>query len=692
MGYRIGIDIGGTFTDLVMRNDQGDFFMYKEDSTPSEPLRAINRGLVGLADEVSLSVEQLLQSTDVLVHGQTTATNALIERNGPKIGLLATKGFRDITYFGYSGKPERYNIHLAKPEDFVPRNLRLGVTERLNKHGEIIKPLAEDEVRAAASYYRDADVKAIAVAFLWSFVNPSHEKRAAEILREELPDVEVFCSSDVLPEIGEWERTSATMLSAYISPIIKDYLAAFQAMLRDAKLAHKPLLMQVNGGCSPIESLLEKPVYAVASGPAAGPAAGSFYASKTKWPDHLIIVDMGGTSFDICMLRDGEPVMSRDIKVEGQPIGVNGVEVLSVGAGGGSIAWIDDGGSLRVGPRSAGSEPGPACYGRGGTEPTVTDANLVAGRMSSKAFLGGRRSLDLERSREAIKEKIADPLGISIEDAAGGILTIVNSNMVSAIRSISVERGIDPREYVMVAGGGAGGLHAADCARMLGIEETLIPRSSGGLCAFGMSVTPVRHDYVRAFHCVTDENGVANSITSVFDELLLQGRSDLESDGFQENDMSFTRYLEGRYVGQVHNITIPLPEGKIDAEYLRRLESSFHEEHEKRFTYAMRGQPIEAVHWRLVGTAGKPGRLDEYASAENNDPSPTSTVRDAYLPATDEVHEVTIWNWDDLRPGFAFQGPVIIESSTTTIVINPEDRAVIQADGSVLISLPTKVI
>ncbi len=514
MSNRIGIDVGGTFTDVVLLQDNGEFLVYKEDSTPDEPLRAITQGLAGIAREVNVEVESLLRSTEFLVHGQTMATNALIQRNGPLVGLLCTEGFRDVIHLGRGAKPERFNVHLGKPEDFVPRYLRVGIPERTAADGSEVKALDEDAVREAARMFAKHGVKAVAIAYIWSILDALHEKRTAEIIREELPDVDVLCSSDILPEIREWERTSSTIVSAYVAPIIGKYLRAFESEMEKGGMPHRPLIMQVNGGCAAVPDLLARPVNAVASGPAAGPAAGAHYAASTKSPDRLIVVDMGGTSFDVCLLRDGEPVMSGDIKVADQPIGVNGVEVLSVGAGGGSVAWIDSGNSLRVGPRSAGSQPGPACYGRGGTEPAVTDANLVVGRMAAGAFLGGRRSLDMDLAVKAIATHIATPLGLDVNTAAAGILTIVNSNMATAIRAVSIERGIDPRDYVMVAGGGAGGLHAAELARMLGIGEVLIPRSAGGLCAFGMAVTPVRHDYVRLSHCYSTKPGVAARINS----------------------------------------------------------------------------------------------------------------------------------------------------------------------------------
>ena len=685
MGHRVGIDIGGTFTDLVLLRDDGRFHVYKEDSTPDEPLLAITRGLAGLAEEAASSVSDLLRDTEFLVHGQTMATNALIQRSGPVIGLLATEGHRDIMYLARGGKPERFNIHLQKPDDLVPRYLRLGIPERIGVDGSEVVPLDENAVREAARRLGTHGVKAVAIAYLWSILDARHEHRSAEIVREELPGVDVICSSDVLPEIREWERTSSTVLSAYIAPIISDYLRAFEREMQAGGLPHPPQIMQVNGGCASVPDLLARPVNAIASGPAAGPAAGAHYASNTKAPDRLIIVDMGGTSFDVCLLRDGEPVMSTEIQVADQPIGVNGVEVLSVGAGGGSIAWIDSGNSLRVGPRSAVSQPGPACYGRGGVEPAVTDANLVVGRMSASAFLGGRRSLDIGLAEQAIEQRIAKPLGLSVLEAAAGIITLVNSNMASAIRAVSIERGIDPRDYVLVAGGGAGGLHACELARTLHVGEVLIPRSAGGLCAFGMAVTPVRHDYVRLFHCNSNDTTAATDIGGVLDALVAEGQAHLESDGFNSDEISFTRYVEGRYPGQVHNLTVPLPAGPVSAELLARLELDFHDEHERRFTYCMRDQPIQCIHWRVAATgarAAPTGRLDGVSA--NATPS---GQRMAYMASVNDAVKTQIYNGDNLAEGGRITGPAIIEFPTTTVVVNPADVLTVQADGSSLLTI-----
>lgn len=689
MANRIGIDIGGTFTDIVMLRDSGQFLVYKEDSTPDDPLRAISQGLAGLSDEIGSTVEDLLASTEILVHGQTMATNALIQRAGPVVGLLGTEGFRDVLHLGRGLKPERFNIHLQKPEDFIPRFLRLGIPGRITATGAEEKPLDEAAVREAAETFRQHQVKAVAIAYLWSILDPTHEHRTAEIIREEMPGVDVLCSSDILPEIREWERTSSTVLSAYIAPIIGKYLRAFELEMQNKGLANeylKPLIMQVNGGCAAIPDLLARPVNAIASGPAAGPAAGAHYASNTKSPGRLIIADMGGTSFDVCLLKDGEPVMSSDIKVADQPIGVNGVEVLSVGAGGGSIGWIDSGNSLRVGPRSAGSQPGPACYGRGGVEPAVTDANLVTGRMAAGAFLGGRRSLDMDLAIKAIDSYVATPLGLDVHTAAAGILTIVNSNMATAIRAVSTERGIDPRDYVLVAGGGAGGLHAAELAKMLGIGEVLIPRSAGGLCAFGMAVTPVRHDSVRLSHCYSNGENVAKQITDVLKDLEEEGLAHIESDGFKQSEIQINRYLEGRYPGQVHNLTVPLADGKIDDDFLRNLESDFHAEHERRFTYAMRDQPIECIHWRLAVTGSRPVPEGKVNGEARGEMKPTGH-RMAFMASINAEVNTSVYSGDALVAGDSITGPAIVEFPTTTVVVSPEDQLTVQADGSSLLTI-----
>ena len=410
-GLRLGIDIGGTFTDFALIETSGDVRIWKEDSDPVSPASAIEAGLTVLAEQTGRSTSELLAATELLVHGTTRATNVVVQRSGPQIGLLCTAGFRDVLYFRDGYKPDRFNVHMPRPADFVARYLRRGVTERVGPTGDVLVELDEQEVRDAACVFREAGVAAVAVALLWSVVNPVHEHRAAAILREELPDVHVFASADVLPEIGEWERTSATALSAYVMPAVASYLDELQRLLQRNGYTRSAQIMQINGGCASINEILQRPVTILASGPAAAPAAALSFARDLDEQD-LIVLDMGGTSLDVCVIRQGSPTMSRTIRVLEQPIGVPGVEIHSVGAGGGSIAWIDEGGALCVGPQSAGARPGPAAYGLGGEQPTVTDANVVLGYLAPTAFLGGRRTLDAEprvRGRRAGDRGAARP-------------------------------------------------------------------------------------------------------------------------------------------------------------------------------------------------------------------------------------------------------------------------------------------
>lgn len=674
--YRLGIDIGGTFTDFTLVSTEGEVWLWKEDSTPSNSVAAIETGLAALAGELDLSVPELIAATDLVVHGTTIATNMLIQRSGSRIGLVATHGFRDVLYFRDGFKPERFNIRLQHPGQFVDRYLRLPVRERITNTGEIEIPLDEADVRLAAERFKDAGVEAVAVAFLWSIVSPAHEVRAAEILRESLPDVTVVTSHEVLPEIREWQRTSAATLSAYVVRGLERYLTRFEQVLKEAGMQRPPMIMQINGGCAAVTDILRRPINALASGPAAAPAATQFHLDDEASGD-AITVDMGGTSFDVCVLRHGAPAMSRNVQVEHQPVGVAAVEVHSVGAGGGSIAWIDDGGALRVGPRSAGSSPGPVAYGRGGTEPTVTDANVLAGYLIPEAFLGGRRRLRDDLALDAIASHIADPLGIDPLDAAAGILRVVNWNMISAIRAVSVERGIDPRGFDLLAGGGAGGLHAARLARALGMRRVIIPREAGALCSFGMTVTGIRHDYLRAFHAVTTDSNY-DEIDAVIRQLEDEARRDLEAEGFAATELRLQRFVDARYPGQVHELTVPIPDQTPFGEaHMRAIESAFHEAHAERYTYSRSELAVEVLHWRVTALAGTGDRLrlgrSEDAAGGSDPSSAQVALREAYFDESAGMVATPVYAADRLRGGMRVDGPAIVTAPTTTIVVNPGD-------------------
>lgn len=684
MSHRIGIDIGGTFTDFTILRDDGSVFLWKQDSTPARPVEAIETGLSNVAEALGTDVGSLLKEAELMVHGTTIATNTLIQRNGPRVGLLCTDGFRDVLYFRNGYKPHRFDIHHPHPEDFVERWLRLGVRERFNHKGEELEPLNEEDVRAAAAKFRDADVKSVAVAFLWSMVKPEHELRAAEILAEELPGVPVVCSHVVLPEIREWQRTSATVLSSYILPGIAEYLGEFETQMNEQGLGSPPLIMQITGGCARVDDIIERPVSLLASGPAAAPAAALHYARGVG--DDLITVDMGGTSLDVCVITGGVATMSRDIEVEDQPIGIPAVECHSIGAGGGSIAWIDKGGALRVGPRSAGARPGPAAYGFGGTEPTVTDANVALGYLQPSAFLGGRRDLRDDLSREAIKTHVADPLGLSVDAAAAGILRVVNANMVAAIRVMSVERGVDPRRFTLVSGGGAGSLHAADLAAELGIEKVLVPAEAGTFCAFGMTVTDVRHDFAAASHLVTDRPEL-DRINEVLARLENEARTRLAEEGFSEDQIRIERHVDARYPGQVYEITVPVAAtGELTEADIPQVETAFHDAHEKQFTYSRRSLPIECLHWRVVAFGQLPVTHEEARAVDSKEATPTGTAR-CYDATTQDWVEASTFDGAALEPGDVIEGPAIVQSSTTTVKVPANARIEVRSDGNLMMHL-----
>jgi N-methylhydantoinase A len=687
---RIGIDIGGTFTDITLVRGDGSVELWKQDTTPEDPVQGVEAGLRGLSSHLGLDLEALMAETELVIHGTTIATNTVIQRNGPRLGLLCTNGFRDIIYLRDGFKPERFNMHLAHPRDLVERVDRIPIPERIGPSGEVLIELDEEAVRQGARTLARAGVGALAVAFLWSVVNPEHELRAAEIARAEMPGVPVLCSSEILPEIREWERTTATLISAYVAPGLDGYLRRFEQLLRTLGHGREPLIMQVNGGCASVDELLRRPVYGLASGPAAAPAAALYDGSHAGDGAGLITADMGGTSFDVSMVRAGRPAMSRDLRVDEQPLGVSGVDVHSIGAGGGSVAWVDSGGALRVGPESTGAVPGPACYGVG-EKPTVTDANVVLGYLQPSAFLGGRRSLDARRSAAAIERDVASPLSIDLVSAAAGILAVADANMVGAIRAVSTERGIDPRAFALVAGGGAGGLHAARLARALGIKRVIVQPEAGTLCSFGMTVTDVRCDVSAALHSHLSEVDRA-TVGELFTDLTQRATSRLAAQGFSGATMSLHRSVDARYPGQLHELTVPIEpvEGR-EFDRAAVLES-FHELHRAQFTYDRREiEDLELLHWRveaiaaLVDTASQPG-AGPAATEPASDGGPTGSVR-AWFPELG-WQETDTWA-APLVPGLRVPGPAIVQAPTTTVLVNHGDTLTVGNRGVLVIETGT---
>jgi N-methylhydantoinase A len=684
-GYRVGVDIGGTFTDIVVWGEHG-VLLWKQDTTPESPDRGVQAGLANVAAELELDLRSFLERVSLLVHGSTVATNMVIQRSGARVGLVCTEGFRDSLYFRDGFKWDRFNPRLPRPDDLVSRRLRLGVRERIDRAGDVVVPLEETSVRAVAAQLRAEEVEAVAVCLLWAHANPAHEQRVRELLAEELPEMPVLLSSDILPELGEWVRTSATVLSSFVYGGSRDYLRRLQAWLAEQGLAVPVLIMQVNGGCTSVDQALRLPVAMIHSGPAAAPAAALQVGRRADARD-LITIDMGGTSFDVCLIDGGEVPRGRALEVEHQPIGVPGVEIHSIGAGGGSLAWIDAGGALRVGPRSAGARPGPAAYGRGGTLPTVTDANVVLGYLSPEAFLGGRRALRRDLAAEAIRVHVADSLGLHVEEAAAGMIRIVNQNMVDAIGIVSIERGIDPRPFLLIAGGGAGALHAAALATELGMGRVLVPTEAGTLSAYGMTVTDVRHDYAGALH--TDSSAPAlGAIAELYARLELQAGTELGQAGFSDGAVRLRRTVDARYVGQVHELLVAVPDGPLDEDAIARVEEGFHRLHDQRYGWSAPRRPVEFLHWRLAAAG-----LIEVAAEQAFDGQAAVAAaparrgsRRAWFDEAGGFVEAPVYAGEAIPAHGELEGPAVVDVATTTIVVPPSWRLRSDGRGSFLMN------
>ena len=687
MHYVLGVDIGGTFTDFSLLDKDGHIALWKEATTPKDPAEAIQRGIRALAEQAEMSLDKFLDRLDLFVHGSTIATNTVIQRNGPKTALLCTEGFRDVIHFRDGFKPDRYNIQLQPPEDFIPRYLRIPIKERVNYTGEVVAPLEEDSVHAAAAKLKNAGVESVAVAFLWSIMNAAHERRVKAIIEEKLPGVPVVLSSDVLPMIREWERTTCAVLSAYVIPGIARYMVELEEFLHGNGFRHPLLIMQLNGGSSTVNKILHRPIYTLASGPAAAPIAG-LHCSQRVGMENVITIDMGGTSFDVSMVTDGTPTLTRELRVHDLPVGVAAVDVHSVGAGGGSIAWIDKGGALQVGPQSAGAEPGPACYAQGGTDPTCTDANVVLGYINPDYFLGGRREINVELSERAIENLIAKPLGLTVPEAAHGIFRIINNNMVDAIRVVSIERGIDPRHYSLVVGGGAGAIHAGMLGRTLGMKTAIIPRYSGVFCSVGMIVSDVRHDYMQAFATNTERFDLEGT-NKVIADLERKALDDMIEEGFPEGEVTLTRFADAKYPAQIHELTVPLKaDGPLTEAHIGDMAEAFHDLHERMFSYSVRESSVDLFHWRVIAhRAVQSPQTPELPETGEPVTKVQKGTRRVYFGDIDDYRDTKIYDGDRLNRGMMITGPAVVEQQNTTIVVFPGQKLEVNEYGDFVLEL-----
>jgi N-methylhydantoinase A len=665
--YRVGVDVGGTFTDLVAVDDDGRAVLAKTPTTPDDPSIGVLDGLKLLAELLGFDLARLLAATERLVHGTTVATNAVLERKGARVGLLTTEGHRDVIEMREGLKDDRYNLRLPPPEQLVPRKLRLGVRERLRADGRVETPLHRASLDRAIDVLKREQVEAAAVCYLHAYRDARHEQATRDAIETALPGIYVSLSSEVLPQIKEYERVSTTVVNAYVGPVLSRYLRQLERRLAEAGFRGPTLTIQSHGGVATIAESGRLAAGAVLSGPAGG-IAGSVYAARLLAEGNLIPFDMGGTSTDISLIVNGQPSLATSRRVAGQVIALNSLDIASIGAGGGSIARVDAGGILHVGPESAGAVPGPACYGADGSAATVTDANLVLGYLDPASFLGGRRRLDRDAAEAAV-DKVAAALGVERLAAALGIHRVVNTTMAEGVRLVSVRRGVDPRHFALLAFGGASGLHATEIARLLGLSRIIVPRVAAVLSAWGMLATDLRFEVART-HIGDAKEIDGDAVKRRFDEMEAVGMARLRA--AYGGPTRTVRSVDMRYGEQVFEIAVPLD--GVDwtaADPLPQIVEWFHRRHEELYTYSLPDQETVLVNAR-VAVSGILPALPHEPPLLDASPCPPRGQRPIYL---DEWIATPIYDFDRLAPAQAIAGPAIIQSAMTTVVLRPGDRA-----------------
>lgn len=652
----VGIDTGGTFTDFVLLDEGGKLRVHKVLSTPDNPAKAVLAGLRHLLNGAAADI----------VHGSTVATNALLERKGAKAALVTTAGFEDVLEIGRQTRAAIYDLNVEKPPPLIPRERRIGVAERVGPQGEVLRELSDESIRTTVDALRALGVDSVAICLLHSYANPKHEDALLGAIESEL-DAFVTSSYQVLPEFREYERSSTTVVNAYVGPVMARYLS----QLGDEVTSGRVRIMQSNGGIMSLEAAQRLAVQTILSGPAGG-AVGGFALGQRAGFDNVITFDMGGTSTDVCLCA-GELSRTGETVIGDVPIRVPVIDIHTVGAGGGSIAYRDPGGSLRVGPRSAGAAPGPICYGQGGTELTVTDANLFLGRLSPEHFLGGERQLEVKPISDAIAS-FAAQMNLSMTDAAEGIVRVANATMERAMRVISLERGHDPRDFTLVCFGGAGAMHAADLARNLGIPRIMVPRAAGLLSALGMLLADVVRDYSRTL-LVRAADLDDERLDRAFGELETRANTEYESEGIAAGQLLLERSLDVRYVGQGHELSVPM-----SADF----ETSFHDIHHRRFGYADPKRPTEVVNVRVRAVA----RTDQPPMPEHElqaaDAS-AATLGECAIVFDGDERESLLIDRSKLQPGNAFSGPALVVEYSTTTVVPPDFHCRVDAGENLIL-------
>ena len=681
MAKRVAIDIGGTFTDFVsLDEDSGKILLEKAPTTPHN----FAEGVINTIERSSTDPREYRQ----FVHGTTVVINALTERKGAKVALITTKGFRDVLEIQRANRPDMYNLFYQKPKPFVPRRFRFEVRERVNFRGEILQPLVEEDVVKAVEACKAAGIEAIAVCYIHAYANPTHERRTREIIEELLPGIPVTLSHEITQEWREYERTNTTVMNAYVQPAAALYLSTLDHELTARGLTSTKYAMQSNGGTATFSRAQRVPIHLVESGPVGG-VIGAGVIARAIGEDSVITFDMGGTTAKVSLIDRGQLKINTDYHIEktatwaGYPLKIPVVDIVEVGAGGGSIAWIDTGGALHVGPKSAGADPGPACYGLGGTEPTVTDANLLTGRLNPDYFLGGQMHLDVARAEAAIR-KVAEPFGLTPIEAAMGIIRLANANMRAALERVSIERGYDPRDFTLVAYGGAGGLHGATLARELRMKKVIIPRAPGQFSAWGMLMTNLRHDFIRT-HVMPCAEEKIEEIAQVFSALQGDAERQFQEEGFPLEKVWIERFLDLRYKGQEHTVRTPVPEGALEQGNLELVIAKFHELHERAYSFRL-DDPVEIVNFHVVGwgEVEKP-ELKPLERAGHDMDRAFKGERQVYFEELGMVPS-KIYERDLIPPGEPISGPAIIEEPACTTVVCPDQQVVVDERGYLIIT------
>jgi N-methylhydantoinase A len=680
LGWRVGVDSGGTFTDVCLFDEEdGRIEVWKVPSTPDDPSR-------GIAEGVEQGMERVAAPAGDITyfgHGTTVATNALIQHKGVRTGLITTDGFRDLLEIGRQKRPDLYDLQADKAPVLVARDLRLQVPERVRHDGTIETALDEQAVREAAGVLKAADVKAVAICFLYSFVRPEHEERARAIVAEEFPEAFLTTSHGIAPEFREFERLSTAVVNSYLGPVMQGYITRLAQRLATLGVTATPHLTQSNGGVIGFDAAATRPVRMVLSGPSTGVVGAQAIGTLSGFPD-LITFDMGGTSTDVALLQGGQPSLSGEAIVHGYPIKAPMLDIHTVGAGGGSIAYVDSGGLLKVGPRSCGADPGPACYGRGSDEPAVTDANVVLGTLHPTHLLGGRMPIRRDLSLAAV-ERLAKRLGMDRMATAQGILSVVTANMAKAIRVISVQCGHDPRDYTLIAFGGAGPLHASRLARELEIRRVLVPRNPGILCAMGLLLTDLRADFA-ATHLMPMDQEALVPMAEAFERLTRQAADWFAQEGIAEGAQRLQRTADIRYAGQNYELPVRLPEAPIGPDTIAALGEGFLAAHRQMYGFIAEGEPIQLVTFRVAATGLV--RKAELRARSLTGPDPSGALqgtRDVWLPEAGGIIQAPVYARDRLLPGNRIAGPAIVEQMDATTVILPGQSGRMDAYDNLLL-------